>query len=79
MYLNFSKKNLKEKHNNSEKITRNHNLPIETGRWKNISSKERKCTNCNVLGKIYHYFMVCPLFNYDRKQYTEKMFIEGLK
>lgn len=53
-------------------VTRNHNLPVETGRWGNIPSTERKCTICNDLGDEYHYFMVCPLFNDDRKRYIER-------
>ena len=36
-------------------------LPIETGRWYNISKEHRKCSKCseNVIGDEFHYFSIC--------------------
>jgi hypothetical protein len=50
-------------------LTRNHHLPIETGRWRNIPSNERKCPICNDIGDEYHYMLICPIFKDDRKKY----------
>ena len=43
--------------------TRNHRLPIETGRWSSIPASERICHLCNVdIGDEYHYIMQCHFF-----------------
>ena len=36
-------------------------LPIETGRWYNISKEHRKCTKCseNLIGDEFHYLFIC--------------------
>jgi hypothetical protein len=36
-----------------------HNLEIESGRYKNITREERKCKNCNLneIGDEYHFFL----------------------
>ena len=53
-------------------LTRNHNLPIEVGRWQNIPANERKCQHCRDLGDEYHYLLICPLFSQERKKYLSK-------
>ena len=39
----------------------NMKLPIETGRWYNISKEHRKCSKCseNVIGDEFHYLSIC--------------------
>ena len=41
--------------------TTNQNLPIETGRWRNIDRGNRYCNlcNCQKLGDEYHYVLEC--------------------
>ena len=40
--------------------TMNHKLPIETGRWHNISRQNRICTLCNYeIGDEFHYLINC--------------------
>ena len=40
--------------------TMNHKLPIETGRWHNISRQNRICTLCNYeIGDEFHYLFNC--------------------
>ena len=40
--------------------TRNHHLPIETGRWHQIVRTERTCHLCNAeIGDEYRYIMTC--------------------
>ena len=53
-------------------LTRNHNLPIEIGRWQNIPADERKCQFCQDLGDEYHYLLECPLFLDERKKYISR-------
>ena len=50
-------------------FTRNHRLPIETGRWQNIPTNERLCPTCRDIGDEYHYLLKCPIFNEDRRKY----------
>jgi len=49
--------------------TRNHRLPVETGRWQNIPHNERKCTTCNLIGDEYHFLMECKTFATLRNTY----------
>lgn len=56
-------------------FTRNHRLPIETGRWQNIPANERKCPNCTDIGDEFHYLFNCPIFNIDRRKYLERHLI----
>lgn len=52
--------------------TRNHKLPVETGRWKGIQLFERKCTLCDGdLGDEYHYLLVCDHFKEERQKYLK--------
>ena len=53
--------------------TSNFKLPIETGRWSNVSIHERKCNLCatNDLGNKFHYLLTCPFFENDRKELLE--------
>jgi len=54
-------------------FTRNHRLPIEIGRWKNIPANDRKCTNCiHDIGDEFHYVCLCPIFNEDREKYLDR-------
>lgn len=52
--------------------TRNHKLPIETGRWRRIPREFRKCHLCNNdLGDEYHYLLSCRQLHNLRKQYQQ--------
>ena len=55
-------------------LTRNHRLPIETGRWKSTPTNERKCSQCNDIGDEYHYLLKCPQFNDIRKKYIKRYY-----
>lgn len=54
----------------------NHKLPIETGRWENINHQDRKCNLCmkNDLGDEFHYLLVCPFFDAQRKQLLKRYY-----
>ena len=55
--------------------TRNHNLPIETGRWRRILRENRKCHLCiQDIGDKYHYLMSCKRIHNLRKQYLKSYF-----
>jgi hypothetical protein len=41
--------------------TSDHCLQIETGRYINIPSQQRRCTTCNILEDEYHFFLNCHL------------------
>ena len=59
--------------------TRNHRLPIETGRWSKIrvAHKDRKCNLCkNEIGDEYHYLLVCDSLTEHRKQYISRAIIQ---
>ena len=52
--------------------TRNHRFPVEVGRWYNTRINERKCHLCNNdLGDEYHYLLICPEFESERKKYLK--------
>ena len=53
-------------------LTRNHRLPIETGRWQNKPVNERKCITCSDIGDEYHYLFVCPIFVNYRLKYIDE-------
>ena len=55
-------------------LTRNHRLPVETGRWKNKPYNERKCNICDTIGDEYHYLFVCQQFENDRLKYIDEYF-----
>lgn len=58
--------------------TRNHKLPVETGRWNSIPLQERKCTFCTEdLGDEYHYIMTCRQFKAQRFKYINKYFYQN--
>lgn len=73
---------LKRDLNKNEKLylkfrSRNHKLPIEVGRWRNIPYEQRKCPHCiNYLGDEYHYIMECQYFSQKRKKYIKKVYYE---
>jgi hypothetical protein len=49
--------------------TRNHRLPVVTGRWQGIPSSERKCSFCNDdVGDEFHYFFTWQKFFEERKK-----------
>ena len=56
--------------------TENHKFPVETGRWNNIEHGDRKCNLCttNDVGDNFHYLMVCPYFNDDRRRFLPKIY-----
>ena len=50
--------------------TRNHRLPVETGRWRRASRQLRKCHLCNRdLGDEFHYLLSCKRLTKLRKRY----------
>ena len=52
--------------------TRNHRLPVETGRWRNIPYNDRKCMNCGEVGDEFHFLFSCPIFHELRGKYLDK-------
>jgi len=49
--------------------TRNHRLPIETGRWANIPRENRLCPLCQRdIGDEFHYILSCSYFSNTRKK-----------
>ena len=54
--------------------TTNHRLPIECGRWCNVSREDRICTLClkNEIGDEFHYLFSCDNFNNQRKLYIKE-------
>ena len=60
--------------------TTNQNLPIETGRWRNIDRGNRYCNlcNCQKLGDEYHYVLECSSLNDKRKQLLPKYFMKDI-
>ncbi len=49
-------------------------IEIETGRYKNLERKDRKCTLCNT-GEIedqLHFALKCPIFNQYRSAFVDK-------
>ncbi|MEW8547695.1 MAG: hypothetical protein AB2693_29660, partial [Candidatus Thiodiazotropha sp.] len=52
--------------------TRNHRLPIETGKWLNIDIADRKCHLCNAsLGDEFHYLLCCEKLALERRRYIK--------
>lgn len=51
-------------------------LPVEAGCYLNIQFDERICTKCNlnVIGDEFHYVLICPFFENERKQFLKKFF-----
>ena len=49
----------------------NHNLPIETGRWKNVTIQNRICPLCNNfdIGDEFHYICTCTFFKNERNRF----------
>ena len=56
--------------------TGNHRLPVETGRWDDIPSNERKCKICTTddIGDEYQFLFTCDFFKSDRKLYLKPYF-----
>ena len=57
----------------------NHRLPVETGRWENIPSEERKCNLCEKsdIGEEFHYLFVCNHFKLERKHFLRLYFYKS--
>ena len=55
-------------------LSRNHRLPVETGRWQNKPYRERKCLVCTDIGDEFHYLLICPLFFNDRLRYINEYY-----
>ena len=49
----------------------NHNLPIETGRWENVTIQNRICPLCNNfdIGDEFHYIFTCTFFKNERNRF----------
>ena len=58
--------------------TTNHRLPaVETGRFYNIDYKDRICHQCfRDIGDEFHYLLVCPVFNKERKRFIKRQNIK---
>ena len=55
--------------------TRNHRLPVETGRWQNIELQERKCNLCsNAVGDEFHYMLMCDKLKEQRQNFLKACF-----
>ena len=56
--------------------TRNHRLPIKTGRWNGTPINDRKCFLCdkNELGDEFHYICKCSHFQESRKLLIKKQY-----
>lgn len=55
--------------------TRNHRLPVETGRWTGVSYRERLCIYCgHDVGDEYHMLLICPKFKDERIQYIKSYY-----
>ena len=55
--------------------TRNHRLPIETGRWQKIQRKEGVRNLCkSEIGDEFHYVLVCKRLENIRRQYLNRYF-----
>ena len=52
--------------------TRNHKLPVETGRWNNTPLSERICHLCQTeVGDEFHFVLKCNFFNDQRTRYIK--------
>ena len=52
--------------------TRNHHLPVETGRWSSIALSERVCKYCqSEIGDEFHYILTCARFSEHRQKYIK--------
>lgn len=56
--------------------TSNHKLPVEVGRWNNTDISDRKCNLCqlNDTGDEFHYLLICPFFQNERKVYIKQYY-----
>ena len=55
--------------------TRNHRLPIETGRWTSIPLIERTCKLCNnTIGDEFHYILQCDYLKTHRNYYIKSYY-----
>ena len=55
--------------------TRNHILPIECGRWRNVDISERKCHLCHSgVGDEFHFLFCWPSRASERRKYIEKYY-----
>ena len=55
--------------------TRNHRLPVERGRWLNITTSDRKCHFCNSdVGDEFHALLKCPFFSIERRRFIKPYF-----
>lgn len=57
--------------------TRNHRLPVETGRWKGVALQERICLfGCQDIGDEFHYVLVCKKFQEQRQKYLKRYYYQ---
>jgi hypothetical protein len=54
--------------------TRNHRLPVETGRWRGVSVHDRKCSKCNDIGDEFHYLLICQDYANERSKYIPRYY-----
>ena len=55
--------------------TRNHKLPVETGRWKGVPYNERVCNLCHRdVGDEFHMVLICTYFKEERSKYIKPYF-----
>ena len=55
--------------------TRNHTLPVETGRWNGTPLHERICNFCQKeIGDEFHFMLVCDHFKQQRQTYIKRYY-----
>ena len=56
--------------------TRNHRLPIETGRWIRLDISERKCHFCfHDVGDEFHLLLCCQALAEERRKFIKRYYI----
>ena len=53
---------------------RNSKIPVENYHVLNLDDKNCKLCNLNTEGDEYHYLLICPFFEYERKKFVPKYF-----
>ena len=57
--------------------TRNHKLPVETGRWHNIEYCDRKCNLCTCeIGDEFHFLLSCNKLAEQRKAFLRARYLQ---
>ena len=72
----LSKLDLHERINLCKFRCSNSNIPIVAGRYNNIDFDNWLCNLCNreEIGDEFHYIMICPFFNEERKKHLNSSY-----